>query len=64
MELWHLRVAIVAGLAFLSVTMAAGWWLGYHTHVDEALELYCRTGGFWHRGGHYDVRRTNAHGGK
>ena len=56
-ELWQLAAVIAslgAGLAFL----AAAWWLGYRSHVGQALELYVRTGGFWHRGTHYDVRQT------
>ena len=57
MELWQLAAA-VGGLGLMAVCVAGGWWLGYRSHVDEALELYTRTGGFWHRGKHYDVRAT------
>ncbi len=58
MELWQLA-AVVGGLGLMAGCVAGGWWLGNRSHVDEALELYIRTGGFWHRGKHYDIRRSD-----
>jgi len=51
-------IAIVVGLGVMALCVALGWWLGSRASCGGALDLYCKIGGFWHKGDHYDVRKT------
>lgn len=45
-------------LSLMAAMLGLGWWL--RGRAGSPLDLYCRMGGFWHRGVHYDIRRSDA----
>ena len=51
-------IAIVVGLGVMALCVALGWWLRARASCGVALDLYCKIGGLWHKGAHYDVRKT------
>jgi len=50
---------IAAGIVAMAAVLVAALGAASKGSWRSRLDLYCWMGGFWHRGKHYDIRRSD-----